>query len=515
MPQKKPKAATEKQPKPPVDQDLRSDQLCAACKTDGENRPAVKYCLDCSQLICQFCVDSHRRIRHIRNHKLVDHSSEEALKGAQSLSTCLACPNHPEKNIEFICKSHNAMCCITCATAGHRNCRQVVEVASQAKAKTTFPDATSLLRQLDAAKGHMEHIVKKHERHNQTVQSQIEVSIPQQLQDMKKMVMETLDALEERAKVETGVLGRQEISRGRTEINKWNALIKNVTDATALLTAAQQSGTEVQIYVAINGVQKALSEVDKAIAKQGTQLARGSIQFEQGKALQDKNISVNNVLKTLAVDSGHENKAKPKQDAVPNIPVHAPVPSPEPDDQGVDIYDDFLAELQNHRQGPGIVSIATNDFGISLRGHDHDPEHGSDYGHGHKPGHANQDQGLGTVIATGTPVLKRGSYPAQKNQFRSSQDAFITSSSGLGHMPGKQPKDLSTPGTSGPPSPTSSGFGLFPYRQKPGFHNAIMPKSSQTDSRALASVSVNNKMYALPRYIGLAQRPKKTTPNVN
>lgn len=507
MPQKKPKATAEK-PKPVVGSDIRSDQLCAACKTDGENRPAVKYCLDCSQLICQFCVDSHRRIRQIRNHKLVDHSSEEALKGAQSLSTCLACPNHPEKNIEFICKSHNAMCCITCATAGHRNCRQVVEVASQAKAKTSFPDATSLLRQLDNAKGHMEHIVKKHERHNQTVQSQIEVSIPQQLQDMKKIVMETLDALEERAKVETGVLGRQEISRGRTEINKWNSLIKNVTDATALLTAAQQNGTEVQIYVAINGVQRALAEVDKAIAKQGTQLARGSIQFEQGKALQDKNISVNNVLKTLTVDPGHENKAKAKHDAVPNIPV--PEPSPDQDD----IYDDFLAELQNHRQGPGIVSIATNDFGISLRGHDHDPEQGSDYGFGNKSGHANQDQGLGTVIATGTPVLKHGSM-APKNQLRSSQEAFITSSSGLGHRHGKQQKELSTPSASGPPSPTSSGFGLFPYRQKPGFHNAMMPKSSQVDSRALASVSVNNKMYALPRYIGLAQRPNMTAPNVN
>ena len=511
MPQKKPKAAVDK-PKPAVEQDIRSDQLCAACKTDGENRPAVKYCLDCSQLICQFCVDSHRRIRQIRNHKLVDHSSEEALKGAQSLSTCLACPNHPEKNIEFICKSHNAMCCITCATAGHRNCRQVVEVASQAKAKTSFPDATSLLRQLDNAKGHMEHIVKKHERHNQTVQSQIEVSIPQQLQDMKKVVMETLDALEESAKVETGMLGRQEISRGRTEINKWNSLIKNVTDATALLTAAQQSGTEVQIYVAINGVQKALNEVDKAIAKQGTQLARGAIQFEQGKALQDKNISVNNVLKTLTVDPGHENKAKVKHDALPNVPAPVPVPSPDQDD---DIYDDFLAELQNHRQGPGIVSIATNDFGISLRGHDHDPEQGSDYGFGHKPVQANQEQGLGTVIATGTPVLKRGSYPTQKNQLRSSQEVFITSSSGLGRMHGKQQKELSTPSVSGPPSPTSSGFGLFPYRQKPGFHNAMMPKSSQTDSRALASVSVNNKMYALPRYIGLAQRPNKTTPNVN
>ena len=59
-----------------------------------------------------------------------------------------------------------------------------MEIACQAKIKTSFPDATSLLRQLDNAKVHMEHIIKKHGKKNETVQSKIEVSIPQRLQNM-------------------------------------------------------------------------------------------------------------------------------------------------------------------------------------------------------------------------------------------------------------------------------------------------------------------------------------------
>ena len=44
--------------------------LCEACEVFREYRPAVKFCLDCIQPICQLCVDSHRRIKLIQGHKL-------------------------------------------------------------------------------------------------------------------------------------------------------------------------------------------------------------------------------------------------------------------------------------------------------------------------------------------------------------------------------------------------------------------------------------------------------------
>ena len=61
-----------------------------------------------------YCVDSHRRIKQIQDHKLVDNKNKDAVKIAQTLSSILACGNHPDKKIELICVNHDVLCCSTC-----------------------------------------------------------------------------------------------------------------------------------------------------------------------------------------------------------------------------------------------------------------------------------------------------------------------------------------------------------------------------------------------------------------
>ena len=87
------------------DTEISSDSVkeiwCAACKSDGETNLAVKYCLDCQEYICQHCVDSHRRIKLIKKHKLVDHMSKDTPKLAEFFSCNMNCPTHCDKQIEF------------------------------------------------------------------------------------------------------------------------------------------------------------------------------------------------------------------------------------------------------------------------------------------------------------------------------------------------------------------------------------------------------------------------------
>ena len=104
--------------------DTEKGDLCAACKVDGEYRRAVKFCLDCNQPICQSCTDSHRRIKQIQGHQLVDNKSQDAVKVAQILSSVLTCPKHPDKIFLLICVDHDALCCSRCVNVNHRGCRQ-------------------------------------------------------------------------------------------------------------------------------------------------------------------------------------------------------------------------------------------------------------------------------------------------------------------------------------------------------------------------------------------------------
>ena len=173
--------------------DAETGDFCAACAVDGEHRIVVKFCLDCSQPICRVCVDSHRRIKQIQGHKLVDNKNEDSIKHAKTLSSCLACPSHANKTIEFICVNHDVFCCSTCATANHRGCREVKEVAAIAQRPI---DLATTVKHLDDAHAYLEGFIQFRQENNLEIQLQVSQYIPKQIQEMKASVMKTFDELE-------------------------------------------------------------------------------------------------------------------------------------------------------------------------------------------------------------------------------------------------------------------------------------------------------------------------------
>ena len=104
-------------------------------------------------VLCQ--LQYHRTIKQIQGHKFVDFKSKGAVKEAQILSPCIACPVHAEKTIELICVDHDDLCCLTCATV-YRGYRQVEEVAALVKKS---PDITTTMTQFTDAKAHIKEIV--------------------------------------------------------------------------------------------------------------------------------------------------------------------------------------------------------------------------------------------------------------------------------------------------------------------------------------------------------------------
>ena len=173
-----------------VELDTTGDEkgdLCGACAIDGLHRPALKFCLECSQPIYKYCVDSHRIIKQIQHHKLVDNKNKDAVKITQTLSSILACGNHPDKKIELICIDNDVLCCSTCATVNHRSCRQVNEVSKIA----TVTNTEGILKQLIEVKNYIEELVKQHQNNNQDIQSHINTSIRKQVQEINNIEQNT------------------------------------------------------------------------------------------------------------------------------------------------------------------------------------------------------------------------------------------------------------------------------------------------------------------------------------
>lgn len=285
-----------------IGSDTEKGDLCAACAVDGEYRPAVKFCLDCNQPICQSCVDSHRRIKHIQGHKLVDNKNEDAVKTAKILSSCLACPNHPDKNIEFICVDHDVFCCSTCATVNHRGCRQVKEVAAVAQMS---PDITTTMKHLADAKTHIEGIVKLHQKSNQDIQLQASQSIPKQIREMKASILKTFDELEKLLLKETQRLCELKGFERSSEIARWQSHLTTINDGANLLSVVQQNGSDVHKYIAAKNTENKLADVDSSICQEKQlNMERLSFSFDKMMFLRNASVVVNNFNTSLAEMDG-------------------------------------------------------------------------------------------------------------------------------------------------------------------------------------------------------------------
>ena len=221
--------------------DAEKDILCGVCAdycVQDDLKKAVKYCVDCNKPICQLCVDWHGRFKQLKDHTLVDCVNEDSLKLAVFLSSCHFCPNHPDKNIELMCKDHAAMCCPSCVAVNHRTCTQVLEVATEAT-KSITNVTKDLADHHDAAKIHMKEIVKQHKTQKANIELQENELIPQKLKELRSKLNRALDELKSYTRKQSKEKGSTHVNRCDSEIGEWTERINTVKEATKLLSTVQ------------------------------------------------------------------------------------------------------------------------------------------------------------------------------------------------------------------------------------------------------------------------------------
>ncbi|KAK7088360.1 uncharacterized protein [Littorina saxatilis] len=184
---------------------LSQDHVCVGCKS-----AAVSICLNCDDMMCQACSDLHTKFSVSSHHKVEDLSSMTAEELAASQPD--HCSVHTSKPCELFCPTHGAAICHLCASAKHRACPDLTELAEAAdKSRDELSQmVTSLLteeQQLEEAVAALERHLEATEKVVQEAVAeidrtcdQLENSVKECRRRLKKM---TLDA---KAKVRDTVL---------------------------------------------------------------------------------------------------------------------------------------------------------------------------------------------------------------------------------------------------------------------------------------------------------------------
>ena len=98
--------------------------ICGACKTDDVEKGANYYCIDCSEYLCDFCKDYHRKLPLLRNHCIVSENQVPAVistRGRHAVAVYCACNKNQE--VQYFCDEHQDIICDTCKHIKHYKCK--------------------------------------------------------------------------------------------------------------------------------------------------------------------------------------------------------------------------------------------------------------------------------------------------------------------------------------------------------------------------------------------------------
>ena len=263
--------------------------LCVPCQSTDEplTLPAVKFCINCNEPLCKSCIETHRKFGPLKSHKLIDCSTHDTrhLKGAKQLSTYMTCPDHDDSMVKLVCEEHNALCCLTCASTTHRNCRTVSEIKKIAAGCKTSGRIDKTRTRLEEAGACMQEIINV----NAACRAEFEDSkeeIPRKLEEIKMKMLKIFERMESAVRERVKTLHIDEdIAMGNREEN-WKLRLDANIELLEMLDAVTEVGTESQVFVALHRMKDALLETENALSEQGNQIKGQRLNLESKDKLE-------------------------------------------------------------------------------------------------------------------------------------------------------------------------------------------------------------------------------------
>lgn len=237
-----------------------SELLCTPCESSRRSEPAVHFCMDCDELLCQTCTDCHMKFKLTKSHRLRRCEKSEDISGARMLATALMCPRHSDKVIEVRCEEHDDLCCLTCATLVHRDCKSLKEVKNLAPGSKKDKLVKQLRKRIENTKGCIKNILQQNDNVAEEFESsaskvsdtlkEIEASLIRLYKSIEEYIQTKIDKCKNEFKQDT--CARREA---------WKSRLQNTEDMLKLLETALEIGTDSQLYVTIKTISARLEEI--------------------------------------------------------------------------------------------------------------------------------------------------------------------------------------------------------------------------------------------------------------
>uniref|UniRef100_A0A6I8P8X3 Tripartite motif containing 28 n=1 Tax=Ornithorhynchus anatinus TaxID=9258 RepID=A0A6I8P8X3_ORNAN len=91
-----------------------ANQCCTSCE---DNAPATSYCVECSEPLCETCVEAHQRVKYTKDHTVRSTGPPKSRDGERTVY----CSVHKHEPLVLFCDSCDTLTCRDCQLSDHKD----------------------------------------------------------------------------------------------------------------------------------------------------------------------------------------------------------------------------------------------------------------------------------------------------------------------------------------------------------------------------------------------------------
>ncbi|KAJ8313173.1 hypothetical protein KUTeg_009277 [Tegillarca granosa] len=255
-------------------------KLCDPCKAI-DDAPAVSWCVDCNEAMCQNCTSVHKRQKMSRDHVLKNIDEMQTIPVVTSLQMC---ENHKGKTVEAFCSDHNQPCCATCVAIHHRKCDHVTTLEEAARGILKSKDLSELLQRLKDTSTINQTLIKDKRENIKALEDQ-KTRIEKELQNARQRVIENFDKQHSTFMKKFSQKHNTKIEEMTDSIKEIENRDKAIQNCTNLIEVSMTRSSETHVFLEMKKVIEKEEEQINALEQIQTKHKRIDYDFKMDKDL--------------------------------------------------------------------------------------------------------------------------------------------------------------------------------------------------------------------------------------
>ncbi|XP_052087554.1 E3 ubiquitin-protein ligase Midline-1-like [Mytilus californianus] len=256
----------------------RSEKLCNSCQFNDKTNKAISWCTSCEEAFCEQCDECHKSFKVSAKHKLISINEIQSGNSDLKISEVLSCEEHPEKIVEVYCVDHSKPCCTLCATLSHRKCENVTSIVNAAKGIKQSKLTTTLVKKLDERNKELNKIIENR-KDSMTKFETTSENIIQEVSTLKREVIDHLDKLEEKIKVEVASSKKRVFMKCTDEVNAFSSYKSTSTNWQSVLNRSIEQGSDQQCLMEVNKIGPKITILEKEMKEEMKMMKNLNIDF--------------------------------------------------------------------------------------------------------------------------------------------------------------------------------------------------------------------------------------------